>query len=494
MITLSVHPARCFFDGKKKELHKMYHALRVRDKSGSWKAFRLLRRLSFFHGQENRKHKIEKIKEQSKWVKFYNLRNDSFCSGLLERVTKYLESKHIEYVVKDYRPKIAKFEKVETVSFEDEVETRPEQLVAINAALQKGRGILSCATNAGKTLVAAAVISEAHKRGSNRVLYLVHRVGLAAQTQKVFRGHFGKEIQATVIGGGKKKIPSHGILIATVQTAGRLLEKKNVEFKAFLEKCNVVFIDELHTNKAWTVSNILDYCKAPMRIGLSGTIDKNSKTKMMYYTGLTGPIIAEVTNSDLIGLGRSAKPHIRMVEVVADRVTGSYAESYRNGIVNNRTRNKLIVRETLRYVKKNYPTLVIVARIQHGHELLKRLQGKMDVPVEFIQGSTPLPIRKKIIDKFERGDISVLIASPIFDTGVDIPDIKGWVCAAGGRGWELVLQRVGRVLRKKTSGRNEVFLTDMVDRHNNYLFKHSLQRMKHYKKEGFDMEIIQHES
>jgi superfamily II DNA or RNA helicase len=282
------------------------------------------------------------------------------------------------------------------------------------------------------------------------------------------------------------------IVVATTQTASRLSKKRSPEFLSFLENCEIVFIDELHQNKAYQVQSVLDHCSAPMRLGLSGTIKEKDKVKFLHYSGLTGPIIAEVRNKELVELGRSARPHIRMVEVHSDFISAdSYMEAYREGVVKNRKRNRLVVKEVLRYVKKDYPTLVTVARLSHGRRILEKLEKKMDVPCAFIHGGTPMEIRKSVIRKFERGEISVLIASPIFDTGMDVPAIKAWVNAAGGKGWELVLQRLGRVLRRK-GGRNRVYISDFIDLFNEYLMKHSLYRMKYYRKEEIaEMEVIE---
>ena len=150
-----------------------------------------------------------------------------------------------------------------------------------------------------------------------------------------------------------------------------------------------------------------------------------------------------------------------------------------------------MVREALRYVKKDYKTLVTVARISHGLRLQRMLEKRIDLPIEFLYGSSSLDTRNKVIGQFEKGKIGVLIASPIFDTGVDVPAIQSWVNAAGGRGWELVLQRLGRVLRKK-EGDNRVFISDFIDTHSVYLMRHSMARLKYYRQEKIaDISIVE---
>jgi superfamily II DNA or RNA helicase len=488
VITLDVYDARTFFDGPEPQLEIMFEALRVKDKNSFWKAKGTIRAMAMrgaFEGmdEEEKDAEIAKIEEEAQWAKFYDRRTDSFGSGLFKRVRKHLKFQHIKCEVLDHRKKIRTTgEGVRRLRFVDKVDTRPEQISAIREALSRGRGILHCATNFGKTEVACAICSEYHyqRKELPRVLLLIHRKQLAVQTMKRFQQHLGESIPVTMLGAGKKDVPDKGILIAMPQTATKML--KRAALRRFNERCNILFIDEFHVNKAWQISRIVAQCAAPMRFGLSGTIDKENKIKWMHYKGMTGPIIAETRNKELVDLGRSAKPIIRMVEVHAKKLEGNYASDYRMGVVRNRVRNRLVIDETIRYVEKNYRTLVTVSRIAHGKFLKRELEQAVDVPIAFISGGTPLWEREKTVQRFERGKIPVLIASPIFDVGMDVPAIEAWNNAAGGKGWELVLQRLGRVLRKK-KGRNEIYVTDYVDMHSKHLFEHSLLRLKYYEKE-----------
>lgn len=501
MIELTVRPARTSFSGPERKLAKMFRSLRVRDEKGAWwraKAY-LSKSVEDFYSipYQEQKEMIERESQKAKFqfIRFYDRRSDTFETGLIFKVEKYLNRKGINYKVIDKRNIPSHFKPIDKLKFKDSVEDRPEQVNIVNEALTKGRGIIHAATNTGKTECACAIISEYSRQSSGRVprvLFLVHRSGLAEQTAERFKKHLADGIRIEVVGGGKKHIPrKSGIVVATVQTASNLLD--DPDFERFQEKCDILFIDELHVNKAWQCSRIVVHNSAPMRFSLSGTVDKKNKIKMMHYIGMTGPIIAEVKNKELVSLGRSAKPVIRFVEVSASEIPkrSKFAAAYNLGIVKSKERNNLVVKETLRYLKKDYKTLVTVSRISHGLMLKSLLEKKIDLRVEFLSGSTPMEVRKNVIRQFEKGKVGVLIASPIFDTGVDVPSIEAWVAAGGGLGWELVLQRLGRVLRKK-KGDNRVFISDFIDMHNHYLMKHSMARLSHYHKEKIaDISIVE---
>lgn len=482
MISLHSYAARTFYEGPSEELDVLRECLRLPDRNSFWKAQMILKRMGLFRRKldEEERKKYEQIQEGAQWIKFYDGRSGSFGTGLLPRVKSYLKQKNVLFKIFLHERLPEKLEPIEKFEFEDSVEFREEQVRMTNAALLKERGIIHAATNAGKTEIACAIVAAWRKQTGKipRTLFIIHRKGLAKQTQRRFRKHLGIDIK--MIGGGKTK-PGR-ITIATTQTAANLVKKGGFAFKEFLRRCDILFIDELHTNKASQAKKVAFQCSARMRFGLSGTISKEP-VKLMHFESLTGPIIAEVRNKELVELGRSAKPFIRMVEVDAETVIGNYHESYSLGIVHNIYRNACILSEAFRHVDKGRRTLITVGRIKHGKILQALIERKVDIPCEFMSGSTPLHVRDKLKKKFVKGKLPILIASPIFDVGEDLPEIDAWVNAAGGKGWELVLQRLGRTMRRKEGRRNVVFISDFIDKHNKYLFKHSYKRFQHYEGE-----------
>jgi superfamily II DNA or RNA helicase len=502
VIELYVYEARTYFSGKESELEVMFGALRVKDKNGFWRAKSALRRLAYANiSDEDREEQEEKIKEEAKYIKFYERRSDSFGTGLLSKVRKHLKKHGIRFKIKNERKPVLQFQPIKKLHFVDKVEDRPEQVEMVNAALLKGRGIIYAATNAGKTEVASGIISELYRQNSSKrnprsVLFFVHRVGLVEQSVDRFRKHLGPNIHVENLKHVSRRLRSYrGVVVASTQTASGLVGKKNKDFLSFLETCDMVFVDEFHINKAWAASRIMNKCLAPMRFGMSGTIAEHNKVKLMHYTGMTGSVIAEIHNKELVELGRSAKPIIRLIKLEGEELdTTGFGESYRLGIEKNVGRNKIVVREAGRYVNRGWRTMITVARIAHGIRLKRFLAHRYpDMTTEFISGSTPLPVRKDVKDRFTRGKIPVLIASPIFDVGEDLPAIDAWVNAAGGKGWELVLQRLGRVLRKK-KGENKVRITDFLDLFDRYLKKHSIARARYYVREKIaDIKIIRRE-
>ena len=105
-----------------------------------------------------------------------------------------------------------------------------------------------------------------------------------------------------------------------------------------------------------------------------------------------------------------------------------------------------------------------------------------NIPCKFVYGKHSQEEREKVIKWFNEGK-GILIASGIFDEGVDIPEINTLIVASAGKSDVKTIQRIGRGLRKKSEN---IHLTayDFEDG-GEFLYEHSLKRIKIYKREGY---------
>jgi superfamily II DNA or RNA helicase len=91
----------------------------------------------------------------------------------------------------------------------------------------------------------------------------------------------------------------------------------------------------------------------------------------------------------------------------------------------------------------------------------------------------------EIVERFDNGDIDVLIASRILDEGIDIKNFKVLIIASAGLSFVKTIQRLGRGLRV-TDEKKSVTVYDFIDNTNPKLLKHSKARAKTYKMFGYD--------
>lgn len=361
---------------------------------------------------------------------------------------------------------------------------RDDQLRVITAALENGCGLLHCATGAGKTEVAAAIIKTLHDR---RCLFLVHTKQLLKQARERIALRLGTiEEYVGVIGDGQFS-PKH-ITVATVQslTRARGDAQKRVIAK-YLKTIDLLILDETHHASAKTFYRLVQRIDAPWRYGMSGTPFGLADGKGLLVEAAFGPVVARVTNAELIELGVNARPVIRMLEVSEPQLEDGldWQSVYKAGIVLNDARNEMVAREASSFAEKGWPTLVIVRELWHGDRIASLLQAR-EVRHAFVHGQMPTDEVERQKERLVEGKIHVLIASPIFGEGVDIPSVRALIIADGGQSVANVLQKLGRGLRRK-AGDNRLDAVDFADTTHKWLARHAQERLALYQNEGFQV-------
>jgi superfamily II DNA or RNA helicase len=84
--------------------------------------------------------------------------------------------------------------------------------------------------------------------------------------------------------------------------------------------------------------------------------------------------------------------------------------------------------------------------------------------------------RNQSIQDMKTGKLKVIVASTIFDIGIDIPSLDVLINLGGGKSTGRVLQRIGRVIRK-FEGKEFAYVVDFYDQCK-YLREHSQIRFK----------------
>jgi superfamily II DNA or RNA helicase len=351
------------------------------------------------------------------------------------------------------------------------------QADVIKQSLLSKRGIWHLATNAGKTTISAGLT----KHLDIPTLFITHSKDLMYQTHTVFTEEIGGEIG--LLGDGNEDIKK--ITIGMPQTMVNRLDEK--WFKQYLREIQLVYADECHLATAKTWVKILQKCTgAGYRFGLSGTPLDRGEIAGITLKAYTGEVIAQITNDDLIELGVSSKPVVNIITVGSYIDSDlKYPEAHKKYVVDNTTRNDIIVKIVKKQVLLGKAITILVKRIQHGKILNKLLQenGVMSV---FCHGGSSTEKRQVELEEFKKSGNKVLILSKIGETGLDIPNMEVMVRAGGGKSTVSTLQAIGRLLRRGGND-NEVLFYDFNDTDNEFLRKHSGQRIEDYERENFEI-------
>lgn len=223
---------------------------------------------------------------------------------------------------------------------------------------------------------------------------------------------------------------------------------------------------------------------AHYRFGISGTALRRDILSNMKVMALTGKTIYKLPTRELIDDGVLSDIEVRILENSVPAFGSTWQQVYEAGIVRAELRNIRICECAYQALKEDKKVMVLVRQIEHGKILQRMLVNKMHVPTVFIYGRHESWERARIKHDFNQKGGFILITSSIFSEGVDIPEINVLIIAAGGKSEVLTIQRVGRGLRKKKD-KSKLIVYDFDDHASKYLNKHSKERIKIYRVEGF---------
>lgn len=355
------------------------------------------------------------------------------------------------------------------------IELREYQKEAVRVALKEKRGVIKSPAGSGKTEIACCIVKNICKQSNNKVLWVTHTKDLVLQTAKRFSTR--TDLKVSVCSEGNIDF-SGDIVVSTIQT----LYKHRGEQKDILASLSGVIFDECHLGTAQTWVDILKLCKgAWYRIGLSATPFTDDPVRNRELEGILGSVIYTPDKEELKRLGYIVDTEVIGTFFQHKKSYMSYPDAMEYGVVTNQARNNLIVETIL-----NKPCgLILVNYIRHG-EILKGLLEDRGVKVKFLCGEISADERERAVDSLKKGEYHCLIATSIFDFGVDIPQIKWVFLASPSKSSVRILQRIGRGARKsKDKLVSEVFV--ILDGGDKYLRSSATKFVNVVEKENLPM-------
>jgi len=425
-------------------------------------------------------------------------KSGKFPIGLLAMVCNFLDEKGLKHEIIDLRPNIEYGKSVSQVN--NDFEPRSYQTRAVKTACNKGSGIIKVATGGGKSFIISSIVA---KYNIPTIVYVIG-IELLHQMKKTIESAYG--IECGIIGGGECDV-SKQVTIMTIWSAASAFNKKvkitdndttldskkhiNALNKAMVRKkvqeAQLFIFDECQ----YAASETLQFLhrasvSAKHRFLFSGTPWRDTGDDIL-IEAVSGPKIVDINATYLIKNDYLVKPKIYFLDVPVMRGVGkNYHDVYKNYIVENDDRNDLIIKSARKLVKEGKKVLILVVRVSHGDVLMEKLSDEFRV--KFLDGAKSSKMRMDSIQEMKDGELDILIASKIFDQGVDIPELDALILAGSGKSSGRALQRIGRVIRK-SKGKEVAIVVEFFD-NCKYLRDHSEARIKVYKSEpGFDIKI-----
>jgi len=320
---------------------------------------------------------------------------------------------------------------------------RDYQVEIVNNFLSNPQCIQEVATGAGKTIMTAALSDAVSKYG--RSIVIVPNKSLVTQTEK---DYINMELDVGVYFGDRKEYGRQHT-ICTWQSLNNLMKNtKNgigdCTIQEFIEGVVCVIVDEVHMAKADALKTLLTgvMAQVPIRWGLTGTIPKELFESQALLVSL-GPVISRLSASTLQDAGVLANCHVNIVQLV-DHVEYADYQAELKYLLEESGRLDTMA-SLIQQVNETGNTLVLVDRIECGHQLVERL-GERAV---FVSGATKAKTRQTEYDEIAISDDKIIVATyGVAAVGINIPRIFNLVLIEPGKSFVRVIQSIGRGIRK----------------------------------------------
>jgi superfamily II DNA or RNA helicase len=431
------------------------------------------------------------------------LSHSKFPAGLIDRVTEVLKKQQVAYDVQVEDSDGKQKPRLGCVAVD--MEDRPYQDDAVEAAILNPRGVIRAPTGSGKTAIGARVIAAKDRHA----LVIVPTIDLLYQYRRFLERHLvwgpdgqvpGCMMEVGQLGDGV--VDPRPVTVATVRTAaaamgvaytkyefGEYDDKDDTKvnpakLREWIESIGTLIVDEAHILGAQTVYDIATKLPAPNKYGFSASPWRDDGADLMIEAA-TGKQIYRIGTEILVQEGFLVPPIIEVVNTAGwwepaawgstctcggTRWRSEFTDCYAKEIVDNPRRNERVAQIVQ---KQTGPTLVLVKQVKHGKLLEPLIPGS-----RFLSGRDTGQIRVEVYDDIRSGELQVIIATTIADLGLDVPALRNLILAGGGKSSTRHLQRIGRVARPYP-GKTFARVIDFDDTHVHRWFKsHAAARRK----------------
>ena len=267
---------------------------------------------------------------------------------------------------------------------------------------------------------------------------------------------------------------------------------------------NDILLSNCHHIPASTCSEVSrNAVNAYYRIGVSATPWRDGGDDLLIEACLSKRKPENnITATKLTELGYLVPATIYFIPIKEMFKGKNYHEVYKNAIVENKERNRAIVKIAKKMHERDAAILILIQRIEHGEILLEMLNKIIPIEtfamtvndpkngkptmvrvksVEFLSGKDDALRREAVLQAVREKKCRILIGSTIADEGMDAPALNVLILGTGGKSSTRAFQRIGRTLRLYP-GKTKATIFDFQD-WTPMLRRHSRIREKLYRTE-----------
>ncbi len=290
-----------------------------------------------------------------------------------------------------------------------------------------GRFLLGDFTVTHNTVVAAEIIRSATARG-NRVLFLVHRAELLAQSVHKLESAGITNIRIIQAGGDLGTGP---VCVASIPTLTRWTERQPA--------ADLVIVDEAHHVVAKTWRRLADHYAASLILGLTATPQRADGKSL---GDVFDSLVVGATVRELVDLGHLVPCHVyappRTLE--AAELALSPVEAYRQHAGGDRA-------------------VVFCVTVEHAQRVAAEMNAA-GIPTGVVSGAMAKDDRRRTLADLDAGMLRAVASCHVLTEGWDSPRVAVCILARKPQHTGLYLQMAGRVLRP-APGKTHATLIDL---------------------------------
>ena len=275
---------------------------------------------------------------------------------------------------------------------------------------------------------------------------------------------------------------------------------------------NGILVSNCHQTSAKSIKEVISKCKdSRYRFGLSGTLTNRNTAEHLTIQQFLGPLVMEISPKFLFDNKYATPVSIKIVKMDwldndikrklydlrknKSEIEGNEIFSIERKLVVSSDKRLNYIVDFISKTSKN--SLVLFQSVGEGYgkriyDILREIQAEKEI--YYVDGDTDPQQRDYFKNKMEEGVNKVMVASfGTLSTGVSMKNIHNIFLTESYKSEVLIKQSLGRGMRLY-EGKEKVNIIDFVDDFSwdgsdNYLMKHSNERIEIYKREKFDYKI-----
>jgi len=419
--------------------------------------------------------------------------------GYLPRIRKFLDAFSLRYRETVNGEENPVFQNINW-DFINTTEWRLGQREAIESILSHFGGLINCPTGWGKSFLLRALC---HIYPSARILISSYSISVIEQIYNDLKADESLSNQVGIISSRLKRNPGARILCCSGKSLASL--KNYLVDDKPLRPFDILLIDEVHEFGAKSLLRNLSQFPTARRFGFSANCVDRQDNAAFELIGVFGEIIADITYQQAVQ-AQAVVPITVVWYPVTNASLPPYVEKTENlvtwkrwGIWRNAERNKLIAEVAKLYGERCGSVIITVETLEHGLYLLQELpeftliyasadlKGKHKESLRrMLKGHELTPKqRSELTEKFRRGELTKVIATSVWNRGVDFKHLEVLIRGDGYTTKIANTQIPGRVSRVYPT-KECAYVVDFWDEfHPRFLFR-SRTRKRIYSKFGWN--------